>query len=168
MRKIRDISITPTYWSNYANFLMTTLDKPDAARELLKRATQSLPTHEHRHIITLFGALEFKSPNGDIERGRTTFEGLVETYKKRWDIWDMYLDLELTKGKDHKEADKEKARALFERMTKESMRPRRAKYVFKRWLKFEEHWGNAKGVKKVQILAQEYVELHGQKDLSVE
>jgi rRNA biogenesis protein RRP5 len=147
---------------------MTTLDKPDAARELLKRATQSLPTHEHRHIITLFGALEFKSLNGDIERGRTTFEGLVETYKKRWDIWDMYLDLELTKGKDHVEADKEKARALFERMVKESMRPRRAKYVFKRWLKFENDNGNVKGIKKVQFLAQEYVDLHGQKDLSLE
>jgi rRNA biogenesis protein RRP5 len=168
MRKVRDISITPTFWANYANFLMTTLDKPDAARELLKRAIQSLPTHEHRHIITLFGALEFKSPNGDIERGRTTFEGLVETYKKRWDIWDMYLDLELTKGKDHVEADKEKARALFERMTKESMRPRRAKYVFKRWMKFEEDAGNVKGAKKVQFLAQEYVDLHGQKDLNLE
>ncbi|QDS77330.1 hypothetical protein FKW77_004939 [Venturia effusa] len=113
MRKIRDISITPTFWLNYATFLMTTLDKPDAARELLKRALQSLPTHEHRHTIALFGALEFKSPNGDIERGRTTFEGLVETYRKRWDLWDMYLDLELTKGQDHVSADKEKARALF-------------------------------------------------------
>ena len=92
----------------------------------------------------------------------------METYKKRWDIWDMYVDLELTKGKDHVEADKEKARALFERMIKESMRPRRAKYVFKRWKKFEEDAGNAKGVKKVTFLAQEYVDLHGQKDLSLE
>lgn len=158
MRKVRDISITPTFWANYANFLMTTLDKPDSARELLKRATQSLPTHEHRHIITLFGALEFKSPNGDIERGRTTFEGLVETYKKRWDIWDMYLDLELTKGKEHVGADKDKARALFARMTKESMRPRRAKYVFKRWMEFEEKEGSKKGVDKVKKLAKEYVE----------
>ncbi|TID18833.1 rRNA biogenesis protein-like protein RRP5 [Venturia nashicola] len=158
MRKVRDISITPVFWVNYANFLMTTLDKADSARALLQRATQSLPTHEHRHIITLFGALEFKSPNGDIERGRTTFEGLVETYKKRWDIWDMYLDLELTKGKDHVAADKEKARALFARMTKESMRPRRAKYVFKRWLEFEEKEGNKKGIEKVKKLAREYVE----------
>lgn len=76
----------------------------------------------------------------------------------------MYLDLELTKGKDHVEADKEKVRALFVRMTKESMRPRRARFVFKRWMKFEEDAGNAKGVKKVQSLAQEYVESHGQQD----
>jgi rRNA biogenesis protein RRP5 len=158
MRKIKDLSSTPSYWLNYATFLMTTLNKPDAARALLQRATQALPSHDHRPVISKFAALEFNSPHGDAERGRTVFEGLVETYKNRPDVWDTYLDLELSvKG------DKEKARALFERMGKMKMKPRRAKYLFKRWMEFESAHGSAKGVEKVKGLAEEYVDLQGNK-----
>jgi rRNA biogenesis protein RRP5 len=156
MRKIKDLSTTPSYWLNYATFLMTTLDQPDSARSLLQRATQALPPHEHRSTISKFAALEFSSPNGDAERGRTVFEGLVETYKNRPDIWDMYLDLELGVG-----GDKEKARALFERMSKMKMKPRRAKYLFKRWMDFETKEGSKKGIEKVKSLAEEFVEGSG-------
>jgi rRNA biogenesis protein RRP5 len=158
MRKIKDLSSTPSYWLNYATFLMTTLNKPDAARALLQRATQALPPHDHRPVISKFAALEFSSPNGDAERGRTVFEGLVETYKNRPDIWDMYLDLEIGVG-----GDKEKARTLFERMGKMKMKPRRAKYLFKRWMEFEKVNGSSKGVEKVRVLAEEYVDLFGNK-----
>ncbi|KAF2425738.1 nucleic acid-binding protein [Tothia fuscella] len=157
MRKIKDLSTNPSYWQNYATFLMSTLIKPDAARALLPRATQALPAHERRPVISRFAALEFTSPNGDAERGRTVFEGLVETYKNRVDVWDMYLDLEVGVH-----GDREKGRRLFERMAGMKMKPRRAKYVFKRWLQFEEGFGGKKDVDAVKKRAAEYVEAHGQ------
>jgi rRNA biogenesis protein RRP5 len=163
MRKNRDISSDPNYWLNYATFLMTTLNRPDDARALLQRSTQSLPTHHHAHLISRFGALEFESPHGDIERGRTIFEGLVDTYKNSYDLWDQYLAQELGAH-----GDVERARALFERMAKMKMRPKRAKYVFKRWLSWEkkladEGAGNDKNVARVKVLAEEYVEGSGMK-----
>jgi rRNA biogenesis protein RRP5 len=157
MRKNRDISSDPNYWLNYATFLMTTMNRPEDARALLQRATQSVPTHQHAHLISRFGALEFQSPHGDIERGRTIFEGLVDTYKNGHDLWDQYLAQEMgSRG------DVEKARALFERMAKMKMRPKRARYMFKKWLDWErklteEGTASDKSVARVKFLAEEYV-----------
>jgi rRNA biogenesis protein RRP5 len=40
--------------------------------------------------------MEFK--NGDPERGRTIFEGLVSNSPKRVDLWSIYLDQEIRCG----------------------------------------------------------------------
>jgi hypothetical protein len=40
--------------------------------------------------IEKFAILEFR--HGDQERGRTIFEGLVDRYPKRLDIWNNYID----------------------------------------------------------------------------
>jgi rRNA biogenesis protein RRP5 len=157
MRKNRDISSTPDYWLNYATFLMTTLRRSDDARALLQRATQALPQHLHAHLISRFGALEFSSPNGDVERGRTVFEGLVDAHKNGFDLWDQYLAQEMAlAAKDG--GDVEKVRALFERMVQMKMRPKRARYVFKRWLGFEKETGSDKQVARVKTLAETWAE----------
>lgn len=137
---------------NYATFLMTTLASPGRARALLPRATQSVPIYLHRQLTTKFAALEFQSQKGDPERGRTLFEGLVATFPRRWDIWDMFIDLEASKG-EH-----EKARALFERLETMKMKNKRAKVFFKRWLKFENDNGDEVAVKRVKAKAAEFVE----------
>jgi rRNA biogenesis protein RRP5 len=31
---------------------------------------------------------------GDPERGRTLFEGIVDSHPKRWDLWAVYIDME--------------------------------------------------------------------------
>jgi rRNA biogenesis protein RRP5 len=31
---------------------------------------------------------------GDPERGRTIFEGIVDTHRKRLDQWNIYIDME--------------------------------------------------------------------------
>lgn len=31
---------------------------------------------------------------GDPERGKTIFEGIVDSHPKRWDLWSMYMDME--------------------------------------------------------------------------
>lgn len=133
---------------------MTTVSSPDSARALLPRATQSLPPHTHLDLTSKFGQLEFRSPNGDPERGRTIFEGLLNTWPKRLDLWNVLLDLEIKRG------DQERVRSLFERILAKHLKPRKAKWFFKRWLKFEEEVGGAaaaKMVEKVKAKAEQYV-----------
>ena len=43
--------------------------------------------------ISQFALMEFKS--GEAERGRTIFEGIVDTYPKRLDLWWIYIDQEI-------------------------------------------------------------------------
>lgn len=152
MTKLKDLTVTPAFWLNYATFLMTTMSDTGRARELLPRSMQSVPTDLHRHLTTKFATLEFQSPNGDVERGRTLFEGLLATFPRRWDLWDVFVDAEAAKG------EKENVRALLERMVSQKIKARRARVVFKRWLKFEEGWGDAKAVQRVQARAAVFVE----------
>ena len=118
MTKNKSFTPTTTLWLSYATFLMSTLcpPSPQRARALLPRATQSVPKSEHRYLTQKFAALEFKSPNGDPERGRTIFEGLVSTWPKKGDIWDVYVQLEIAHGSE------ENVRGLFERMSKQKMK----------------------------------------------
>jgi rRNA biogenesis protein RRP5 len=154
---------SPQVWLNYATFLMDTLKAPLKARSLLSRALQSVSTNEHRLLTAKFTALEFRSPQGDSERGRTIFEGLVAEWPKWTSGWDMWIDLESsrmshTSACDAKTEALEKVRALFERTAAQKMKKRRAQYVFKRWLEFEEAEGNEKMAERVKALAKDYVE----------
>lgn len=154
---------SPEVWLNYANFLMNTLESPLRARALLSRALQSVPTNEHRLLTAKFAALEFHSPQGDPERGRTIFEGLITEWSKWSSGWDMFADLERARiahaaSKETKAEAVEKVRALYNRMAGGKMKKRRARFVFKRWLEFEEEHGTAKQVERVKALAKEYVE----------
>ncbi|KAH7063320.1 hypothetical protein B0J12DRAFT_781138 [Macrophomina phaseolina] len=152
MTKIKSITPNPAFWLNYAKFVMTTLNNPDRARALLPRATQSVPTQHHRQLTANFGAIEFTSANGDAERGRTVFEGLLATFPKRWDLWDMFLELEKKHG------DRDNVRRLYERMSSSKMKARRAKFVFKKWAEWEQVNGDKKTRERVEALAKEYAE----------
>ncbi|KAF2486083.1 hypothetical protein BDY17DRAFT_290821 [Neohortaea acidophila] len=154
---------SPEVWLNYATFLLDTIKEPARARSLLSRALQSVPIGEHRLLTAKFAALEFHSSQGDAERGRTIFEGLVAEWPKWTSGWDMFLDLERARlphavSKEAKSEARQKVRALFERMAGQKMKKRRAKFVFKRWLEFEEAEGSGKTVERVKALAKEYVE----------
>ncbi|KAL9096845.1 MAG: hypothetical protein Q9165_000809 [Trypethelium subeluteriae] len=162
MTRTKAFSANPALWLNYATFLMTTLHDPTRARALLSRAAQSVPEHLHRHLTTRFAALEFTSPAGEPERGRTIFEGLLSTFPKRGDLWDQFVDLEMGHG------EVASVRDLFERMTSGGtgagagegvkMKARRARFVFKRWLEFEEQRGTAREVEEVKKRAERFVE----------
>lgn len=43
-----------------------------------------------------FAQLEYK--HGGPERGKTIFEGIVDSHPKRWDIWSIYIDMEAGQG----------------------------------------------------------------------
>ena len=154
---------SPEVWLNYGSFLMDTLKAPPRARALLSRALQSIPTNEHRHLTAKFAALEFRSQQGDTERGRTIFEGLVSEWPKWASGWDMFVDLERAQvaGSSSEEAKKEareRVRAVFQRIAAGKMKKRRAKFVFKKWLEFEKAEGNEKSADRVEALAREWIE----------
>ena len=154
---------SPDVWLNYATFLMTSKQEPDRARALLPRSLKSVPKTEHRLLTAKFAGLEFRSTGGDAERGRTIFENIVGEWPKWTQGWDMWADLERAQisaadSEDAKAQAIEKTRTLFDRMCKAKMKKRRAKFVFKRWMEFEEKEGEKKDVERVQGIAKEWVE----------
>ena len=64
----------------------------EEARKLLPRSLQSLEKRKHLKTISRFAQMEYKL--GDPERGRTLFEGIVDSHPKRWDMWSVYIDME--------------------------------------------------------------------------
>ena len=138
----------------------TKANKPEQARALLKRATQVLGNTKDTYLYLLpkFAALEFRSPNGDREQGRTLFEKLLATYPKRFDLWNQLLDLETSASSVAKNpANPAVIRDLFERGTKvKGLRPRQAKAWFRRWAQWEEKFGDAKSRERVSAKAQEW------------
>lgn len=153
MTKNKSFTADPTFWLGYASFLIDVLSPPSPirARALLQRATQSVPSAQHRHLTQKFASLEFKSKNGDPERGRTIFEGLVSAYASKGDVWDVYLAMEMSHGEE------EKVGELFERMSKVGKGKRRER-VFGKWRAWEEGRGNGKGVERVRALEMQWRE----------
>jgi rRNA biogenesis protein RRP5 len=161
-------SQSPKFFYNYASFLFDTMAAPDRARALLPRALQSLPAHTHVETTSKFAQLEFRSENGDVERGRTVFEGLLSSFPKRIDLWNVLLDLEIKVG------DAEQVRRLFERVlglqsgkkgvsidASKKLKPKQARFLFKKWLAFEEKiaadTSDEKMVEEVKARAVTYV-----------
>ncbi|KAJ5811611.1 hypothetical protein N7474_007912 [Penicillium riverlandense] len=162
---------SPKVFLNFATFLFDTMAAPQRGRALLPRAIQSLPKHTHVETTTKFGQLEFRSPNGDVERGRTVFEGLLSSFPKRIDLWNVLLDLEIKAG------DAEQVRRLFERVLglqsgkkggavsvdeSKKLKPKQARFLFKKWLAFEEKRaaageGDEKMVEEIKARAAAYV-----------
>ncbi|PYH44000.1 putative rRNA biogenesis protein RRP5 [Aspergillus saccharolyticus JOP 1030-1] len=153
------------FFVNYASFLFDTMADPERGRALLPRALQSLPSHTHVETTSKFAQIEFRSENGDVERGRTVFEGLLSSFPKRIDLWNILLDLEIKNG------DAEQVRRLFERVlgirdnkkggpaveASKKVRPKQARFFFKKWLAFEEKLGNEKMVEEVKAKAADYI-----------
>ena len=141
----------PKIWINYATYLFDTVGESDRARYLLPRALQILPKFTHLDLTSKFAQLEFKSSAGLAERGRTIFEGLVNSFPKRIDLYNVLLDLET------KLNDKEQIRGLFERIFTRKLKPKQAKYFFKRWLTFEEKEGDERKIEDVKARAATWI-----------
>ena len=63
--------------------------------------------------------LEFR--HGDAERGKTLFEGIIDRYPKKLDVWSVYIDQVAKAG------DIQCARGLFERLLQHKQNAKRAK-----------------------------------------
>ena len=101
------------------------------------------------YIIQLAQA-EFE--HGSVDRGRTIFEGLVSSYPKRLDLWNVYVDKEVKSG--HIDA----ARRLLDRMCTLRVSAQKMKGVLKKYLKLEMDHGDEKTIEAVRERAREYVE----------
>ncbi|KAI5291692.1 rRNA biogenesis protein rrp5 [Ascosphaera aggregata] len=167
MLKKKFTTKTPELFINYATFLFDKLNEVERGRALLPRAIQSLPKHTHIETTTKFAQLEYRSVNGDAERGRTVFEGLLSSFPKRIDLWNVLIDLEIKVG------DVEQIRRLFRRVlnidnavgtdgmkSNRKLKEKQAKFFFKKWLEWEEKQDGddkQKLVDEVKARAAEYV-----------
>jgi len=144
----------PKLWVNYATFLFDTLEEPTRARALLSRALQALPTFAHFETTSKFAQLEFKTKTGVPEEGRTRFQGLVNLYPKRIDLFNIMLDLEMNLGPENAD----QVRGVFEQVLgRKNLKPAKAKPFFARWVKFEKGLGNEKRVEEVEGRAARWV-----------
>merc|ERR1712050_603053 len=97
---------------------------------------------------------------GSAERGRSIFEGLLDSYPKRTDLWSVYIDAHIGAHTPPKSAvaDMPMVRALFERCCSMRLKAVKMRFFFKRWLDFEKRWGDVENQEHVREKASEFVE----------
>lgn len=122
----------------------------EEARKLLPRSLQSLEKRKHLKTISKFAQLEYKL--GDAERGKTIFEGIVDSHPKRWDLWSIYMDMEAGQG------DIQSIRNIFNRVFAIKMTSHKAKSFFKKWLELERKIGDEEGASAVKQKAVEWTQ----------
>jgi rRNA biogenesis protein RRP5 len=131
--------------------------KSTEARQLFTKSLKSLPKHKRSFFLKIdiknlskYAQLEFKS--GEPERGRTIFEGILDSCKKRTDLWSIYCDMEI------KDGDIAHIRSLFGRILEMSWSVKKMKFFFKKYLDYEKKHGSPEGVENVKQAAIRYVE----------
>ncbi|GAB5033644.1 rrp5 homolog [Nannochloropsis oceanica] len=135
-------------WMQY--HLLALKRDPTSATELLRRSLQCLSRHKHTLVISHFAQAEFE--HGSIDRGRTIFEGLLSSFPKRLDIWNMYVDKEVKTG--HVDS----ARRLLDRMCTLGISAHKAKGILKKYMQLELAHGDAASVERVRDRAKAFVE----------
>ncbi|GAA5914525.1 hypothetical protein JCM6882_000408 [Rhodosporidiobolus microsporus] len=154
-KTVKKFSQSPEVWTLFAQFYLSH-GRPSEARELLPRSLKSLEKRDHVATISKFAQLEFKL--GDAERGRTIFEGIIDSYPKRLDLWLVYVDMEI------KQRNIAGVRALFDRTLAQRLSSKKGKSVFKKWLAFEKDHGDDAGVEQVKQKAVAFVQGRQQGD----
>ncbi|XP_050380953.1 rRNA biogenesis protein RRP5 [Argentina anserina] len=126
------------------------LQQQDGVQDLVSRAEKILPKHKQIKFLSQTAILEFKC--GNPERGRSLFENILRQNPKRTDLWSVYLDQEIRLG------DTDLIHALFERATSLSLPAKKMKFLFKKYLDYEERHGNEERANYVKQKAMSYVE----------
>jgi tetratricopeptide (TPR) repeat protein len=140
-------------WAAYHRCILratTTGDIVEPASSVVGRSMQSLDKSKHVNAVSAFAINEFKF--GDPEIGRTMFEGLVDTYPKRLDIWLQYVDQEMRFDQTPQ------VRSIFERMLAGKMSSKKVRSILRKWLDYEKKIGDHDTQNRVLQLAREYVE----------
>ncbi|KAF8078800.1 hypothetical protein FPV67DRAFT_79954 [Lyophyllum atratum] len=136
-------------WTLFGEYYLRRGDIEEA-RKLLPRSLQSLEKRKHLKTISKFAQLEYKQ--GEPERGKTLFEGIIDSHPKRWDLWSIYMDMEAGQG------DIQSIRNLFERVLALKMTSHKAKSFFKKWLELERKLGDEDGAQVVKQKAIEWTQ----------
>ncbi|CEP60467.1 Rrp5p LALA0_S01e11540g [Lachancea lanzarotensis] len=135
-------------WVSWSEFLIVQ-NRNEEARQVLANALQSLPKRSHVEVVRKFAQLEFSK--GDVEQGRSLFEGILADAPKRIDLWNVYVDQEIKAG------EKKRIEDLFERIINRKLTRKQAKFFFGKWLEFEENSDDTKTAEYVKAKASEYV-----------
>lgn len=120
------------------------------AAETLQKSLKSLEAHKHLPVILKYGQLMYE--NGELEKARTIFEGVLANYPKRMDLWNVYLDKEVKFG-----TNADLVRALFERLLAMDFSAKKMKFLFKKFLQYEQEHGDDESVEHVKQLAKDFV-----------
>eukprot|EP01029_Cantina_marsupialis_P032180 TRINITY_DN95_c2_g3_i1.p1 TRINITY_DN95_c2_g3~~TRINITY_DN95_c2_g3_i1.p1 ORF type:complete len:1447 (+),score=576.80 TRINITY_DN95_c2_g3_i1:517-4341(+) len=119
-------------------------------KTVMKRAITCLPKRKHIKAMQKFASLHYKYGNN--EKGRSYFEDLVAKNPKRVDLWNVYVDQEI------KTRELDTIRQLFERLVNMKFSSKKMKHWFKRYLDFENQFGDESTQKHVKLLALAYVQ----------
>lgn len=152
-RTAKKFGLSSKVWQGYHRFLLRNGAQgshSDDSRAVVSRSMQSLDKRKHVKTILAYALDEFRI--GDSERGRTIFEGLVDSYPKRLDIWWQYIDQET------KVQNTSQVRDLFERILALKLSSKKIKSVLKKWLEFEKRHGDQTGQQAVLAHARRIVE----------
>ncbi|KAL1237724.1 Protein RRP5 [Trichinella spiralis] len=136
-------------WITVGKHFMQT-NRAEKAHAIMERAMKSLPFNVHVDLMSRFAQMEFKF-EGDVERGCTIFENILNDHPRRFDIWLVYVDL-MAK---HRNIDE--ARPLLRRVTSLKMSAHKMRSFFKKWLELENRYGTAETVADVKSRATDYV-----------
>eukprot|EP00930_Biecheleria_cincta_P038144 TRINITY_DN26206_c0_g1_i1.p1 TRINITY_DN26206_c0_g1~~TRINITY_DN26206_c0_g1_i1.p1 ORF type:complete len:1998 (+),score=467.03 TRINITY_DN26206_c0_g1_i1:33-5996(+) len=144
-------------WIAFLTFLYQQQDT-EGSHKLLPKSLAALPKRKHPVVVTKAALLEYQF--GSPERGRSIFEGLLDSYPKRTDLWSIYLDAHIKAHTPPKvpAADFQEVRALMERCCAMKLKATKMRFFFKRWLDFEKKWGDADSQEIVRKKAREFVE----------
>ncbi|KAJ3917063.1 hypothetical protein F5877DRAFT_80310 [Lentinula edodes] len=148
-RTCKKFGLSSKVWTSFAEHYIQR-GEIEESRKLLPRALQSLEKRKHLKTISRFAQLEYKF--GEPERGKTLFEGIVDSHPKRWDMWSIYMDMEARRS------DIQGLRNLFDRVLKLKMTSHKAKSFFKKWLELERRLGDEEGAEMVKQKAIEWTQ----------
>nr|CCA14782.1 rRNA biogenesis protein rrp5 putative [Albugo laibachii Nc14] len=146
-------------------FVLENSDHVKAAH-VISSALKYLPGVKHVDILVKYGLFLYdpragkdKSRNA-IEKARTVLEGVLATYPKRMDLWNVYADKEIRLCKDTNctDEDRDRIRQLFERLLAMKFSTKKMKFWFKKYISFEQTFGDQAHVEHVKQLAKSYVE----------
>lgn len=122
----------------------------DAIEGVLSRVALSLPRSKQVKFYSQAAIQAFKF--GVPDTGRTLFENILREYPKRTDLWSVYLDQEIRLG------DVEITRQLFTKAITIKLPPKKMKFLFEKYLKFEKLQGDEEKIEEVKQKAMQYVE----------
>jgi len=100
------------------------------ARKLLARSLQSLEKRKHIKTIAKFAQMEYKL--GDPERGKTIFEGIIDSHPKRLDLWSVYVDMEAG------QKDFQSIRSIFDRLFLQKLSSKKSQILLQEMARFGE------------------------------
>ncbi|KAJ7706378.1 hypothetical protein B0H17DRAFT_1192865 [Mycena rosella] len=133
-------------WTLFSEYYLRKGDVEDS-RKLLPRCLQSLDKRKHDIPLRSAG-VQARNP----ERGKTLFEGIVDSHPKRLDLWSVYMDMEAGQSQI------QSLRNLFDRVLAQKMTSHKAKAFFKKWLELEKRIGDEDGVALVKAKAIEWTQ----------